>query len=62
MSDLRKAKLKRQVIIATHNSTIVTNSKAEQVIVVASNNKNGWVETTGYSNRKVHFVTFNKFT
>lgn len=48
VTDLRRAKSKRQVIIATHNSTIVTNSKAEQVIVLSSNNKNGWVETTGY--------------
>nr|WP_050632258.1 hypothetical protein [Bacillus andreraoultii] len=52
VSDLRKAKSKRQVIIATHNSTIVTNSKAEQVIVMESNNKNGWVETTGYPTEK----------
>ncbi|WP_338022903.1 Spaf_1101 family AAA-like ATPase [Bacillus kwashiorkori] len=52
VSDLRKAKSKRQVIIATHNSTIVTNSKAEQVIVMASNNTNGWVEATGYPTEK----------
>ncbi len=52
VSDLRKAKSKRQVIIATHNSTIVTNSKAEQVIVMESNNKNGWVEATGYPTEK----------
>lgn len=52
VSDLRNAKSKRQVIIATHNSTIVTNSKAEQVIVMASNNENGWVETTGYPTEK----------
>lgn len=52
VSDLRIAKSKRQVIIATHNSTIVTNSKAEQVIVMASNNENGWVETTGYPTEK----------
>lgn len=52
VSDLRKAKSKRQVILATHNSTIVTNSKAEQVIVMASNNKNGWIETTGYPTEK----------
>lgn len=52
VTDLRNAKSKRQVIIATHNSTIVTNSKAEQVIVLASNNRNGWVETTGYPTEK----------
>jgi energy-coupling factor transporter ATP-binding protein EcfA2 len=59
VSDLRKAKSKRQVIIATHNSTIVTNSKAEQVIVMASNNRNGWVEATGYPTEKsilIHIV------
>lgn len=52
VSDLRNVKSKRQVILATHNSTIVTNSKAEQVIVLASNNKNGWVDTTGYPTEK----------
>jgi ABC-type lipoprotein export system ATPase subunit len=48
VKQLRKVKEKRQVIIATHNATIVTNAKADQVCVMTSDNKNGWVETTGY--------------
>jgi len=48
VKDLREIKDKRQVIIATHNSTIVTNAKAEQVIVMQSDNKHGWVQKTGY--------------
>ena len=45
---LRRIKDERQVIIATHNSTLVTNTKTEQVIVMKSDNKHGWVECTGY--------------
>lgn len=49
---LRKQKDKRQVIIVTHNSTIVTNSKPEQIISMKSNNINGWVENSGYPTNK----------
>lgn len=52
VKELRKAKRKRQVIIATHNSTIVTNAKTENVIVMNSNNENGWVEKNGYPTQK----------
>lgn len=45
---LRETKTQRQIIIATHNSTIVTNAKAEQVIVMQSDNIHGWVENRGY--------------
>lgn len=45
---LRRVKDERQVIIATHNSTLVTNTKTEQVIVMMSDNTHGWVECTGY--------------
>ncbi|AER65304.1 hypothetical protein HMPREF0539_0837 [Lacticaseibacillus rhamnosus LMS2-1] len=45
---LRKQKDHRQVLIVTHNSTIVTNSKPEQVISLQSDNTHGWVENTGY--------------
>lgn len=48
VSSLRKIKTNRQVIIVTHSSTIVTNADAEQVIVMASNNQNGWLEARGY--------------
>lgn len=52
VKQLRDIKLKRQVIIATHNATIVTNAKAEQVVIMESDNKKGWVEATGYPNEK----------
>ena len=48
VKQLKKVKEKRQVIIATHNSTIVTNAKTENVIVMKSNNEMGWVENNGY--------------
>jgi hypothetical protein len=48
VSSLRKIKNGRQVIIVTHNSTIVTNAVAEQVIVLNSDNKRSWVEQKGY--------------
>lgn len=49
---LREIKSKRQIIIATHNATIVTNAKAEQVIVMESDNEHGWIKATGYPNDK----------
>lgn len=48
VEELKKIKEKRQVIIATHNSTIVTNSKTENVIIMKSNNEVGWIEKSGY--------------
>jgi len=48
VAQLREIKEKRQVIIATHNSTLVTNAKADQVCLMCSDNEHGWVETTGY--------------
>lgn len=54
VKDLRGIKGKRQVVIATHNSTLVTNCKAEQVIVMKSDNQHGWIERTGYpTNRRI---------
>lgn len=54
VSSLREIKNGRQVIIVTHNSTIVTNAVAEQVIVLNSDNKKGWLEYKGYQgNRRV---------
>jgi len=52
VKQLRKVKSKRQVIIATHSATIVTNAKAEQVIVMESDNEHGWVKAAGYPNEK----------
>lgn len=49
---LRDTKDKRQVIIATHNATIVTNAKADQVCVMESKDNRGWVSATGYAGEK----------
>ena len=48
VKQLKWVKEKRQVIIATHSATIVTNAKADQVCVMVSDDTHGWVETTGY--------------
>ena len=43
----------KQIIIATHNSTIVINGKAEQVIVLESDDGNhGYILDYGYSDEK----------
>lgn len=52
VKQLRSIKEKRQVIIATHNATIVTNAIADQVCVMRSDNQHGWIETTGYPGEK----------
>lgn len=52
VKQLRDIKSKRQIILATHNATIVTNAKAEQVIVMESNNINGWINKEGYPTEK----------
>lgn len=44
----RNLKQDRQIIIATHNSTIVVNSSSEQVIVMDSDANHGWVKFHGY--------------
>lgn len=53
VQELRTMKGKRQVIVATHNATIVTNAKADQVIVMDSNGEHGWLKKFGYSNSPV---------
>lgn len=45
---LRDIKNKRQIIIATHSATIVTNAMADQVCVMCSDGENGWIERAGY--------------
>lgn len=45
---LKDTKDRRQVIIATHNSTLVTNTKTEQVVIMYSDNQHGWIHATGY--------------
>lgn len=61
VAQLREIKEKRQVIIATHNSTLVTNAKADQVCLMCSDNEHGWVETTGYPGEekiKKHIINY----
>jgi len=48
VKSLQELKNSRQVIIVTHNSTIVTNADAEQVIVLDSENNRGYIKKTGY--------------
>lgn len=48
VKQLRDIKNKRQIIIATHNATIVTNAMSDQVCVMCSDGKNGWIERAGY--------------
>lgn len=49
VNDLRSIRNQRQVIIATHNATLVTNCKAEKISVMQSDNQYAWVEAFGYS-------------
>ncbi|WP_429947897.1 Spaf_1101 family AAA-like ATPase [Enterococcus sp. DIV1297f] len=46
---LRETKGTRQIIVATHNSTIVMNSGTEQVFVLKSNSDHGWLDKAGFS-------------
>ena len=48
VKQLRDSKEKRQVIIATHNATIVTNAKADLVCEMKSDNIHGWIDSMGY--------------
>lgn len=49
VEQLRQLKEKRQIIIATHNSTLVTNSLSENVIVMDSDGEHGWISKCGYA-------------
>jgi len=49
VGQLRQLKEKRQIIIATHNSTLVTNSLSENVIVMDSDGEHGWISKCGYA-------------
>ncbi|MBR0341704.1 MAG: hypothetical protein IJH64_05585 [Oscillospiraceae bacterium] len=48
VKQLRTIKDERQVIIATHNATIVTNSMTDLVCVMESDGDHGWVNKEGY--------------
>lgn len=47
ITDLRKIKNNKQVILATHNPSIVMAGDAEQVLCMASDGRNGWIEKQG---------------
>lgn len=49
VKQLRDAKGKRQVIIATHSATLVTNTKSEQVCVMCSDGEHGWIDERGFT-------------
>ena len=51
VTDLRKIKGKRQVILVTHNPNIVVSGDAEQAICLASDGNRGWVEIAGSIDR-----------
>ena len=52
VKELKKVKTNRQVIIATHNSTIVTNAMADLVIVMETKDGHGQVRKKGYPGEK----------
>lgn len=52
VKDFRSIKNSRQIIIATHNSTILINSGCENVIILQSDNERAWMEKNGYSKKK----------
>lgn len=58
---LRNVKDKRQIIIATHNATIVTNTMSDLVILMESDGEHGWVAQCGYPSEdkiKKHIVNY----
>ncbi|MCK1225032.1 hypothetical protein [Streptococcus uberis] len=52
VKQFRNIKTQRQIILATHNATIVTNSMTDQVVIMESDGINGWVEAQGYVSEK----------
>ena len=61
VDSLRNIRGNRQIIIATHSATIVTNAKAEQVIVMESDGEHGWVAAKGYVTErgiKQHIINY----
>lgn len=52
VQQFRDVKAQRQIILATHNTTIVTNSMTDQVVIMESDGVNGWIESQGYVSEK----------
>ncbi|NUU54901.1 hypothetical protein HP548_12520 [Paenibacillus taichungensis] len=61
VNSLKQIKNNRQIIVVTHSSTIVTNADAEQVIILDSDSRNGWIEKKGYPDNDVvtkHIINY----
>lgn len=52
VNQFRSIKNQRQIILATHNATIVTNSMTDQVIIMESDGYTGWIDAKGYVSEK----------
>ena len=52
VEQIRKTKEQRQIIMATHNATIVTNAMADLVCVMESDGNHGWITTSGYPSER----------
>ena len=52
VNKIRTVKNERQIILATHNATIVTNTMTDNVCVMESDGYHGWIKTTGYPGNK----------
>ncbi|MEG0618943.1 MAG: chromosome segregation protein SMC [Bacilli bacterium] len=61
VQQLRDVKERRQVIIATHNATIVTNAKTDQIIIMETDNNHGVIKNYGYPGEdiiKKHIINY----
>lgn len=55
VNNIRNLKIKRQIILVSHNASIPVCGDAENVICLKSDNKNGWLELNGpLDNEKVN--------
>ena len=52
VKQIRDTKSKRQIIIATHNAALVTNTMSEFVCVMDSDGNHGWIKDEGYPGTK----------
>lgn len=52
VKQIRDTKSKRQIIIATHNAALVTNTMSEFVCVMESNGNHGWIKDEGHPGTK----------
>lgn len=45
VKQFRDVKAQRQIILATHNATIVTNYMTDQVVIMESDGAHAWIES-----------------